>query len=344
MPTPAEFPARLKAARVEAGLSQDELAQAVCALTGISSVTRHEISRYERGVRRPTVWLSPLAKALGVEVKELVGAPLPAGGQVVDEADALLQRFCNSRAVDPELVTLLGRETNTIRMIDRRLGVVATSGKLNAHIEQVEAALRYSIRNHIRSALAGTLAESRTLAAWQAIDAGMPSLAWRHFEEAKTAAREANDPALLAHATGEQAYVLSDLRLADDALQLVSSAYTEALPARLRIWLAMAKAEMAACADDERTCRESISDADEMVAHAEDDPALPFVFVESPHLIVNGRSELPVGGLEISPLVCGSRRSWTDRFQDTLDGSGRWLTVSGDRGRGRPSRSSAGTW
>ncbi|CNG04735.1 Helix-turn-helix domain [Mycobacterium tuberculosis] len=285
MSTQEGFSERLRAARISAGMSQDQLAHAVCALTGISSVTRHEISRYERGKRKPTVWLSPLAEALGVEVEELLGSAQGPDVQAEDETRALLRRFRSARAIDPELVALLGQETDAIRVIDRRLGAVAVNSKLIAHIEQLEDALRYSIRGHIRAALAGTLAESHTLAGWQAIDSGVSDLAWRHFEEAKTAAREAGDPILLAHATGEQAYVLSDLRLADDALQLISSAYIDALPTRLRIWLSMAKAEMAACAGDERTCRDSLSVADGLLAHVEDEPDLPFIFVEPAHLM-----------------------------------------------------------
>lgn len=39
--------------RWELGLSQRDLAESLCATTGRPTLTRHELSRYERGVRLP---------------------------------------------------------------------------------------------------------------------------------------------------------------------------------------------------------------------------------------------------------------------------------------------------
>src|SRR5690349_4614313 len=51
--------------RREVGLSQSQLAVEVCVKTGRTTVTRHEISRYEHGTRRPTgAMLAALAGAL----------------------------------------------------------------------------------------------------------------------------------------------------------------------------------------------------------------------------------------------------------------------------------------
>jgi transcriptional regulator with XRE-family HTH domain len=58
--------------RGEEGISQLRLAARLCAAAGTSTVTRHEISRWERGDRIPTAyWRAWLALALDRPVDEL---------------------------------------------------------------------------------------------------------------------------------------------------------------------------------------------------------------------------------------------------------------------------------
>ncbi|WP_460308626.1 helix-turn-helix transcriptional regulator [Actinocorallia aurea] len=66
--------------RRRAGLSQGGLAARLCLITGVTTLTRHEISRWERGARTPTAWLDALAHALGVKVGDLCEAPASATG------------------------------------------------------------------------------------------------------------------------------------------------------------------------------------------------------------------------------------------------------------------------
>ncbi len=67
MSTAAELPALLKQLREQAGMSQSDLAARLCAITSTTTVTRTEVSRWERGRRRPEAWLAALAARLGVE-------------------------------------------------------------------------------------------------------------------------------------------------------------------------------------------------------------------------------------------------------------------------------------
>jgi transcriptional regulator with XRE-family HTH domain len=61
--------------RSELGLSQRELADRVCAESGRATMIRHELSRYERGVRLPgEVTLNALAQALGMRTAVLKNA------------------------------------------------------------------------------------------------------------------------------------------------------------------------------------------------------------------------------------------------------------------------------
>src|SRR6201999_2619772 len=152
------------------------------------------------------------------------------------------------RNIDISVIGVLQQETETIRLLDRRLGAPAVAEKLEAHIGQVEAGLRYSLRPSTRQRLAAVLADASALAGWQAIDMGRLPRAWTHFERATRTAREAADNSLLAFSAGAQAYVLLDLKQPAEALSMVQSAYEEtraAVPHQIRGWLLAAQAEMA---------------------------------------------------------------------------------------------------
>jgi transcriptional regulator with XRE-family HTH domain len=59
-------------ARTERGVSQLRLAERLCASSGTPTVTRHEVSRWEREERIPTgYWLNWLAVALDLPVERL---------------------------------------------------------------------------------------------------------------------------------------------------------------------------------------------------------------------------------------------------------------------------------
>jgi transcriptional regulator with XRE-family HTH domain len=58
--------------RAERGISQLRLAERVCAASGLATVSRHEISRWEREERVPSdFWLGWLAVALEVPIEAL---------------------------------------------------------------------------------------------------------------------------------------------------------------------------------------------------------------------------------------------------------------------------------
>lgn len=71
---------RIRERRTELGMGQGQLAAKVNQLAGLTSggLTRNEISRYERGLRKPHDWLPLIARALGVSIGWLTGAPAPA--------------------------------------------------------------------------------------------------------------------------------------------------------------------------------------------------------------------------------------------------------------------------
>jgi transcriptional regulator with XRE-family HTH domain len=64
MGSESEFGRYLAALRRESGKSQRRLAKLLCEVSGRDTVTRHEVSRWERGGRVPTSWLPDLATVL----------------------------------------------------------------------------------------------------------------------------------------------------------------------------------------------------------------------------------------------------------------------------------------
>ncbi len=62
-------------ARRQRGQSQRRLADALCAAAGLHTVSRHEISRWERGERIPSpFWLGWLSEVLGLPMEQLESA------------------------------------------------------------------------------------------------------------------------------------------------------------------------------------------------------------------------------------------------------------------------------
>ena len=210
-------------------------------------------------------------------------SPAARPGQHTD----LLYRISASRHVDADVIAALQNETNSIRLLDRRLGAPAVSAKLQAHIGHVDTSLRYSMRPGQRQALASVLAEASSLAGWQAIDAGKLPAAWEHYERATGAAREADDKSLLAYAAGEQAYVLADLGENEDALAVIRAAHDEtrtAIPHQIKTWLYAAEGELAAAAEQESACRRALDLAAKEIEYGPSNADLPYLALNPVHL------------------------------------------------------------
>jgi tetratricopeptide (TPR) repeat protein len=180
----------------------------------------------------------------------------------------LLRQLASARSIDPAIIAILQDETDTIRLLDRRLGAPAVAAKLEAHILHVSAGLHHSLHPAQREKLAKVLADAAALAGWQAIDMGRLPAAWAHFETATAAAREAADPCLLAFAAGEQAYVLLDLGQPADALAKVRAVYDQThAAARLH-----------------GDCHRALDEASTELAHGPSGSDLPYLALNEAHL------------------------------------------------------------
>jgi hypothetical protein len=188
--------------------------------------------------------------------------------------------------LDNGLVVLLGAHTQSLRMLDRRLGGAATYPQTAAHVEQIEAIVRHALPGADREAAAGQLSQAAALAGWQALDMGQPSTAWRMHEIATSAGRESGDLAGSAYAQAQQAYILLDANRATDAHNLIKAGQKVAgskVPPALRAWLKAAEGEtLAAVGDRAAALRALDAAADALPDHS--DGELPYVMLDAGHL------------------------------------------------------------
>ena len=283
---------RLQQVRQEFGWSQDRVIRELRKRAGLLRVqlgsdasVKTQISRHENGKIVPDRdWRHAYRLIYGRTDAELsFGSHQPSQ----DPDDDLAVRLAASRAVSAAEVALMRRHIDNIRALDRQLGAPAVLEQLRALITTMTGLLTYSLRPGVRESLAAALVEAGTLAGWQALDVGSPGQAWRHYEMAKSAAREAQSRPLLAHAMGEQSYALLDVGETRQAIGLVSEA--RAVTGRggsplLTAWLFAAEAEAHAAAKDNASCRRSLDTASAALPADTTDPALPFIFLSEAHL------------------------------------------------------------
>ncbi len=288
---------RLRAARLARGWSQTRLLheierrgqQAGVPVMRKASL-RTAVSRWENGHVVPDELNRRLLREVyGLTDDELgLNQDAAAAGQTDEPAEELRQRFAASTVVDPELVTLLRRQTDDYRRLDRRLGAPVLLEQMRAHLSTLQQLLSHAVLESTRRPVTGVLADAAALAGWQALDVGAVQQAWAHFETAKSAAREASDPALLAHVKVEQCYALLDLGRPSDAVALVQEARAEggsALPPLLTTWLHAAEAEAAAACGDETRCRRALEAASATLPGDEAQAAeMPYITLDQCHL------------------------------------------------------------
>ncbi|MGH3708340.1 MAG: tetratricopeptide repeat protein [Pseudonocardiaceae bacterium] len=243
-----------------------------------------KLSRWENGKEQP----SEIYRRLFREIYGRTNAELgfPDEPEEDPEAAELRSRLAVARTVDQEIVEVFRHQVDHARRIDRRFGALTPLDPLRTQIGQVQQLLTYRAGPQ-RPALAGVLVEASTLAGWQALDRAAPGQAWTHYERATAAAREANSPALLAHATAEQAFVLIDLDETTAALDQLTHARilaTGTATPLLQAWLAAAHGETLAAAGHANDARRAFDTANALLPADPTDPALPFLFLGDSHL------------------------------------------------------------
>lgn len=238
------FGAYLAGLRRESGRSQRQLAERLCAVSGIQSVTRHEVSRWERGERVPDTWLPLLAQALGVRPREMErSASFVRGendGVASGDSAVLAELLPPIEALSPaatsgghrigmDVVTQLAARVHGLRLAD---DVLAGGDLLAPASRELNAAVRlYRETAHaedVGNALLVQIGELAQIAGWIASDAGHHERAERAYTVGISAARQAGDRTLVGNLAGCLAYQHSNTRREREGLDLAKAAVAEA--------------------------------------------------------------------------------------------------------------------
>ncbi|RKT84870.1 hypothetical protein SAMN05421805_10162 [Saccharopolyspora antimicrobica] len=278
----------LKRARLASKMSQGdvcarlrELRRKRGAMPPKDSSLKRMYIEWEQGRVSPSEWRDELC--------ELFQLPPAALGfvEVAPPPSIELPSVLDVLRLDAELVEMLESQTDHYRLMDRRVGA-AIIPQTVAHVEHMQQLLRNALPGKHFSAAAVALAEGAALAGWQALDAGDITKAWNLHDIAKSAARQSDDPAALAHVTAQQAYALLDAGRAADAVELIQYAHTpqtaKRVPPRLRAWLAAAEAEFLAAAGQGEQARRMLDQAAEVLPAGDSDPDLPYLMLNETHL------------------------------------------------------------
>jgi len=278
--------------RVSQGRSQLRLAELLCAASGTATVTRHEISRWERDLRVPgTHWLRWLAVVLDVPLVALERAaavsrglrtpapptPTPPGPDVFDPA--------------PTRSTLVAEADDLprLRALDDLVGGGDLAEIVDAVLRREVAALRRS-RSARRSRIR-RLAGLAQLVAWVDADAGDPAGARAAHRLGLRAARAAGDRPLAAYLLGTAAHLSPDPREALDLARAGAEEVARDGPVAVRALLlqrvALAAARTGARVDAERALGAAEAAFDRRAP--ETDPPWLYWFTEAEFGAMTGR-------------------------------------------------------
>jgi hypothetical protein len=281
---------KLRRARLAAGLTQGDVrAKLVRARRARGKMPPKDASlkrmytAWEKGDVLPTDWQDELCEVfelppsvLGFVAVDPVPPPLP----TLPDAFEVVR-------IDAAVIELLEQQTDFYWIQDRILGA-ALIPQTEAHVRHLEKLLRNALPGGHLPGAAVALAEAAALAGWQALDAGDLQKAWDLHDVAKSAGRQGDNPAVLAHVTAQQAYALLDAGRPTDAVELVQHARSPAMssrvPPRLRAWLAAAHAEFLAAAGDRTGTLRRLEEAASLLPDGDTDPELPYLMLNEANL------------------------------------------------------------
>lgn len=232
---------RIAALRRERGLSQAGLAAGLAAVSGRGTVTREEVSRWERGRRTPTpYWTAHLAAVLRVPPQALRPSepgPWPGGADdalaealdwLVSEPPQVIARR-TGRRVGKLLAVEVQARVARLRHLDDTLPAPELAPVAAAEFDATAAlAGDSSCSQQVRRSLLTSLGEAGQILGWIEADMGLPHAAQAHYLAGLHAAREAGDTAGAANIVSCIAYLHTSAGNARDGRLLASAAVRRA--------------------------------------------------------------------------------------------------------------------
>ncbi|MFJ8646059.1 helix-turn-helix domain-containing protein [Streptomyces sp. NPDC093546] len=248
-----QFGAYLARLRKRSGISQRRLADMLCALSGVQSVTRNEVSRWERGARVPESWLPFIAQALSAPLADLERAAAYARGdehghlpgsattlaELLPPGDALEPlRARTGRRIGRDTVSALAARVHGLRLAD---DLLAGGDLITPAFRELSAAVHLhreaTYTEETERALLVQVGELAQIAGWIASDAGRHEEAERAYTLGISAARQAGNGPLVANLAGSLAYQHANTGREREGVELARAAVTEAgsaAPAKTR--------------------------------------------------------------------------------------------------------------
>lgn len=236
--------------RKAVGLSQEGLADRI-------GVERSTVVRWEAGRTGPRPWLRPLlAEALHVTTDQLddllhIQTELEPDGESAPvhrrEFASLATGLALSPLVRPRFGSRLGtsevqqlsQRTARLRRLDDILGGMDTYRVYTTEMKATERLVKDASYSGVTArALMGVLAEQAQMAGWAAFDAGRHADARHHYMRALTAARQSQNPALVANSLAFMAYEKADVETASAGCQAAGNDVTPKVRALLHERLA----------------------------------------------------------------------------------------------------------
>jgi transcriptional regulator with XRE-family HTH domain len=240
------FGSYLAGLRLRTGTSQRQLAAQLCLLSGTQSVTRNEVSRWERGTRSPEAWLPMLAQALSVPLTELQQAAAYARGEESARPPGMLLTLAEllppgdplersagrqGRRIGASTVAQLAGRVHGLRLADDVLSggdlIAPAFRELRRAVDLYRTA---SFSEETGRGLLVQLGELGQIAGWVASDAGRLDDAEHAYRLGLAAAREAGDPTLVGNLAGSLAYQWSNNGREREAADMAQAAVDEAGP------------------------------------------------------------------------------------------------------------------
>lgn len=232
--------------RRDARLTQRQLADRLCALSGVASVTRNEVGRWEQGRRLPDAWLPALAAVLAVPLDDLERAAAYARGEasgrlpgafatladLLPEGDPLAPLMgAHGRRIGPSTVGRLAGRVHGLRLAD---DVIAGGDLITPAFRELRSAVKVFRESTYDDATGrqflAQIGELGQIAGWIASDAGRHDEAERAYRLGISAARQAGDLTLVGNLAGSLAYQLTNNGRELAGLDLAHAAVDEAGP------------------------------------------------------------------------------------------------------------------
>ena len=286
---------QLRYFRTRKAWSQHDLAREVNRLDAQARLDGNTISRWERGLYRPSPFYTRLlCRGFGVSPTELglvdpeieeapvlrrdflrdsigIGALAALGPAVSEPMERIGHNMGRLGGIDGYTAAALEQVTVAIEQLYLRCAPAALLGPAKGHLDAVTGLLRCPMTASIRGRLCSIAGETAGLVAWIKAASGDTRGAARYLPVALEAAREAGDYALGAFTVGHFtcAQTIAQLEPATRLRHFTEGGFgfaARSASARTRVWLAAKAADVHALLGSQNACLWALDEAQQLLS------------------------------------------------------------------------------